>query len=367
MTTEEFITRAKAIHGDKYDYSISEYTGQKEKVKIICSIHGIFEQQVGNHLQGKGCARCSGTVKLTTEEFIRNARLVHGEKYDYSETGYVNSGTKVRIICKEHGVFCVKPYHHTAGVGCPPCSWYEGASDRTLGKEEFVRRATAVHGNKYNYDRVDYVNNSKPVEILCSEHGYFMQAPSSHFDGRGCNQCNHPDKMFDTESCIKKFIKVHGNRYDYSKVNYVKNSSRVEIICKAHGSFLQTPANHSFGEGCPSCAKAGIRYSLPTLLYVIKSEELTKVGISNNKSRHKSRLQNIRRESQRDFKSVCEYDFSTGYFAAEVEGKILSWMKSKYKPTSLSFAGRTECFEDVNLPELINQIELLIEECRGNY
>ena len=105
ITTEDFIKKAKAVHGDKYDYSLVEYKNSRIKVKIICPIHGIFEQAPGNHLLGAGCPDCSGRKRSTTEEFIQRARAIHGDKYDYSLVDYKNNKTK--IFKRNQILYCI--------------------------------------------------------------------------------------------------------------------------------------------------------------------------------------------------------------------------------------------------------------------
>jgi len=109
LTTKEFINRAEKIHRNKYDYSLVEYVNTKTKIKIICKKHGIFEQTPNNHLCGKNCPKCHDYNKLTTKEFINKAEKDHGNKYDYSLVEYVNTKTKIKIICKKHGIFEQKP------------------------------------------------------------------------------------------------------------------------------------------------------------------------------------------------------------------------------------------------------------------
>ena len=128
LTTEQFIERARKVHGDKYDYSLTKYIGIKYKIKIICPKHGEFEQNAYNHLQGNRCNQCNLDNRAkTTEQFIEKAREVHGDKYDYSLTDYVNRRFKVKIICPEHGEFEQLSRHHSDGKGCPYCTWYNRA------------------------------------------------------------------------------------------------------------------------------------------------------------------------------------------------------------------------------------------------
>lgn len=240
-TTEEFINKAKLIHGDKYDYSLVNYINSCIKVKIICKIHGEFEQIPSDHLSGKGCYKCYGSVKLTTEEFIKKAKLAHGDKYDYSLTNYINNRTKVKIICPIRGEFEQLPRDHLFGRN------YTKIAD-----DHFFKRAKKVHGEKYNYSLVNYVNSHTKVKIICPIHGEFEQTPLNHYK-KGCKKCSNNNKPT-IEEFIKRAKKVHGNKYNYSLVEYKNSHSHVSIICEKHGVFRQSPTNHiSNRRGCPKC------------------------------------------------------------------------------------------------------------------
>jgi hypothetical protein len=118
---ERFINAAKKIHGELFNYSLVNYLNNRLKVKIICAVHGVFEQRPHRHLQGDGCPKCNGGVKISQDDFILRAKMLHGEKYDYSQVNYINSSTKVNIICAEHGIFSMKPNSHLNGQECPLC------------------------------------------------------------------------------------------------------------------------------------------------------------------------------------------------------------------------------------------------------
>ena len=116
LTTQEFIDRARAVHGDRYDYTFVNYTSNKSKVSIICSKHGLFSMTPNSHLLGQHCPKCSGKHRWTEQEFITQAKLVHGDyKYEYSAVNYVNNSTKVSIFCPEHGMFKQAPKSHLIG------------------------------------------------------------------------------------------------------------------------------------------------------------------------------------------------------------------------------------------------------------
>ena len=120
-TTDEFICDVKKIHGEKYDYSLVNYVNNHIKVQIICQEHGVFEQKPNKHLLGHGCLLCSGLKRKSTNEFICEAKKIYGDKYDYSLVNYVNTDTKVKIVCHIHGVFEQKPSSHLNGNECRYC------------------------------------------------------------------------------------------------------------------------------------------------------------------------------------------------------------------------------------------------------
>ena len=195
-------------------------------------------------------------AKLTTEEFIKRAREVHGEKYDYSKVEYVNSTTKVCIICPIHGEFWQKPNIHLQNKGCPKCGRQRTATFHSKSQEQFLQEAKSVHGNKYDYSKVEYINYQTRVTIICPVHGEFYQSPTSHLQGYGCPKCGNDRTALrmTNEDFINKAKAVHGDRYDYSKVQYVYNKTEVCIICPEHGEFWQKPKNHLSGYGCPICS-----------------------------------------------------------------------------------------------------------------
>lgn len=182
---ESLVSRMRERHGGKYGYDASSFSGTHNKMRIICPEHGEFWQTPNKHLMGRGCPKCNGGVRLTTEGFVRKAKERHGDRYDYSKVVYTNASTCVEIICREHGSFMQKPSLHLQGGGCPIC----GGSKR-LTLEEFIEKARKVHGDRYDYSKVDYVNNSTEVTITCPKHGDFSQTPNHHMMGSGCPLCN---------------------------------------------------------------------------------------------------------------------------------------------------------------------------------
>jgi hypothetical protein len=120
VTQEDFINRAKKFHGDKYDYSQVHFTTMTNEIKIICKVHGAFEQKPRYHLDSNGCYKCSGITR-NTDDFIINSNIVHNNIYDYSKVNYESTRKQVIIICKKHGEFKQTPNDHLSGYGCIKC------------------------------------------------------------------------------------------------------------------------------------------------------------------------------------------------------------------------------------------------------
>ena len=192
--------------------------------------------------------------KKTTEQFIEDAKKIHGDKYDYSKVEYINNHTKVLIICPKHGEFPQTPNDHLDGCGCKDC-WEERRGDAVRKTtEQFIEDAKKVHCDKYDYSLVEYKNSNTPVKIIHKEcERVFKQKPSNHLDGCGCIYCYGTPKKT-TEQFIEDARKVHGDKYDYSLVEYVNNKTEVKIICPIHGVKIQTPLQHLTTCGCPDCA-----------------------------------------------------------------------------------------------------------------
>jgi very-short-patch-repair endonuclease len=249
--TDEFIKKAKKVHGDKYTYDNVDYKDANKPVSITCPKHGDFLQKPSGHLQGKGCRNCYFEKKrYNTDEFIERAKKIHGDKYTYDNVDYKGTNIPVDITCKKHGDFSQKPTGHLLlGNGCPKCQY----ETRRLNTNDFIEKAKKVHGDKYIYDNVDYKNSREPINITCPKHGDFSIVPNSHLRGLGCRDCYLENRWSNTDEFIERAKKVHGNKYTYDNVDYKGSDIPVDITCPKHGDFLQKPANHLIGQGCKDC------------------------------------------------------------------------------------------------------------------
>lgn len=271
-STEDFIRNARKVFGDRYDYSKTVFKSAHDLVTIICPEHGEFQIRAGNHIQGHGCAKCSKNKRYTTESFIEAARNTHGDYYDYSEVNYVNAKTKVRIICPKHGPFEQIPSNHLKGVRCPHCGGEIGGQKIASNTDEFIRKATAIHGDKYDFSKVNYTVSVDKVLVICKKHGEFWMTPQNILAGHGCPVCAGNIQL-DTEEFIRRSNEIHDGIYDYCKTEYVNNHEKVCIIChqknrygKEHGEFWQSPASHMKGVGCPKCSSSHLEKQMRSFL-----------------------------------------------------------------------------------------------------
>lgn len=246
--TNDFIKRANLTHNNLYNYSKSNYVNTITKLIIICPKHGEFLQNPLKHLEGNGCPKCIGLYK-TTKEFIEEVKIIHNDKYDYSKTNYITNKTKIIIICPTHGEFSQIPSDHLSGEGCGKC-----ARNVKKSLQEFIDEANTVHNFFYSYDRFKYLNDRTKGIIICPDHGEFEQTPNSHLRGNGCIKCAGVN-LKTIEDFIKEANIVHNSLYDYYKFNYIHAHFKGTIICKFHGEFEQTPRSHLNGNGCLKCCK----------------------------------------------------------------------------------------------------------------
>lgn len=295
-TLENIIQKFISVHGNKYDYSKVVYVSYHEKVCVICPEHGEFWITPAHHIRGQGCPVCAGTKLSNTEEFLEKLKKIHGDKYITDKVVYVNNKTKVTLICPVHGEFSATPHNLLKGRGCPECAktkrvetWRKTNNkpkketvkkpektkhDRGL---EFEKKAIEIHEGKYIYHPDEYINSSTKTRITCPEHGDFHQTPGNHLHGKGCPICANiarkNGRLRQREDVIADFRKVHGDKYDYSKFEYVDAHTPSIIICPEHGEFKQNANHHLNGAGCPLC-NGGAKYSFDD--FKVKSDIIHK-------------------------------------------------------------------------------------------
>lgn len=196
--------------------------------------------------------------RLTKQQFINKACMIHGDKYDYQDVVYTNNLKKVKIYCKKCKKFFLQsPANHLAGRGCPIC----GVNNQKRTLNEFICKCKQIHGNAYDYSQVVYINNTTPVKIICKVCGtIFEQLPKVHLKGCGCKKCKTKEHSKKHSLKIEEFIKraksVHKDKYCYDCVVLHGLKNKVKIFCKSCNEyFYQYPGDHLRGIGCPKCGR----------------------------------------------------------------------------------------------------------------
>lgn len=231
--------------------------GSEKKVYIKCkNCEVVYYPSIKYYTRCLKCTSCSDRDK-STEKFIEKAQAIHGNKYVYDMTLYKNSKQHVVITCRIHGDYRQTPNMHLSGNGCPDCGIESAKEKLRKLPSDFLKEAISLHGNNYIYDKTDYINCNTPVTITCRIHGDFMQVPSDHLSGCGCPSCalenNSLNRRLTTEEFIQRAICKHNDTYQYDCSKYITAEHKVDIRCKSHGVFHQKPHDHINGAGCPYC------------------------------------------------------------------------------------------------------------------
>ncbi len=212
--TNQFITKATAIHKDKYTYHHVEYVNTYSKIIITCPIHGNFEQTPNSHLMGNGCKLCAvnhrvSNWQLDTARFISKANVVHNHIYDYSKSIYTKSSGKLIITCPIHGDFQQTANSHLSGINCKRCSL--DAKTSRSDEESFIKKANIIHKNKYTYDNMVYKSTHTKIKITCPIHGDFEKTPNNHtnYHKQGCPICANEITDSKGVKIIEEFLLRH--------------------------------------------------------------------------------------------------------------------------------------------------------------
>lgn len=354
LTTDEFIARSREVHGDRYDYSLVEYVRNHRKVTVICREHGPFDVAPSAHMNGVHCARCQGRQKLTLDVFLSRAHAVHGDTYDYRQIDVTRGlKSKVSVICKKHGEFKISAAWHINGQGCPRCS----GRNRDKTTKEFIQDAVEVWSDTYTYDRAEYHGSKTHLIVTCREHGDFKTTPNGLLRGYGCPTCGGSAKQTQ-EQFVAAARAVHGNKYDYSQAVYINNQTPVVISCDEHGEFLQRPANHKSGQGCPACANNGFNASEPAWFYVVglygPNGEYVGFGITRDlEFRLKTHARTLR-EHGMELEVLHSRLYSRGRDALDTETAV----KQLLPTVNIGIDGfRRECVDKVHQETLIGLVE----------
>jgi G:T-mismatch repair DNA endonuclease (very short patch repair protein) len=259
----EFIEKANEKYNNKFDYSKVKYISLKKNITIICNEHGEFKQTPYHHIKSKfGCTKCSikdSVINRTKDDnkFLDEIKERFGDVFDYSKVKYINSKTNVILICKKHNKeFNMIPNRLlNAKICCPDCVIDNKKTKNKKPFDKFIEEANKKHNYKFDYSKVEYVNSGTDIIIICPEHNEINTTPHQHLNSpTGCQKCSGKYKK-NTDEFIEEAIKIHGDMYDYSNVNYINTHTNVIIYCKKHKiNYEQTPSMHLNGSRCKTCA-----------------------------------------------------------------------------------------------------------------
>lgn len=256
--SSRWVNKAQSKLGDKYDYSITEYKNYKTHVDIICRKHGPFRQLPKKHLDGvEGCRKC-----FSTKDYVSKAKEVHGDRWDYSITEYAGYDSKISFGCIIHGEQRQQARRHLrTEIPCKHCRHFQNFMDQVDEKP---------WKDKFDYSVSVYWDMFTSMTIKCIEHGEFKQTPRSHLTGwNACSGCN--EWFWDLDRFLQRAKEVWGDRWDYSSVVFTGLKSKVDITCRIHGIFSQTPDGHLAKKiGCVGCSLQGTSHKEQDLINFIK-------------------------------------------------------------------------------------------------
>lgn len=307
------------------------------------------------------------SYKHNTETFKKLIESIYKDKYGTDRVQYVSSNSLIELFCHDHGYFSKRANAVQQGKGhCPSCakiSQFEKIRVKAL--DSFLLRFKKISPH-LSFDSSTYVNNTTKVSVTCNKHDIeYQTTPSVLLKGCGCPLCKSEGitsaKTKTQEQFILEAKTLTNNRFDYRLVEYVHGRKPVHIICKkCEGVFKQKPADHLAGSGCTLCMSCGFSESKAAHLYVLTSEEITKVGITNRDVR--TRASELSRDNNRTYVLVQKFHFDLGSEAKLVETKTLAWLRERFTKTQKRLAGHTESFIDVDLNQLLN----FINSTKGN-
>lgn len=302
-----------------------------------------------------------------TEYFKYQVRKLHGERYDLSPVVFTGVENNVTAICETHGNFSIPAKYFKSTRGCPACGYTSIGEKNRSNTFDFIKKATIIHESTYDYSLVDYKSASSNITVICKVHGKFQTLPHNHLMGKGCSKCGNTRsanaKRLTQDEVISRFLEKHGNVYDYSDVSYQGDAhGQLSIICKIHGKFNQSYANHNSGEGCPSCARENstllrsgfietANRNKRAYIYLINctsdSENFFKIGITT-----RDITRRFSGESSLPYKyELLHEHHSDGETVWNLETQLHRHYKSvKYVPL-VKFGGMYECFSYIDLQD----------------
>ena len=348
-TTKEII---ETLHSNYPNIDLlEEYKGANEKIGFICNECGyIWKTTARSVINSKsGCPKC-GVAKKRRE----TAKRKFLEKLDPQfELIYYNDPDNVSVKCKNCGKIRVTTSNNILKYGCKHCSMLKVGETLKYTTEQFIEKAKNIHGDKYDYSKVNYINSDTKVCIICPEHGEFSQIASKHLSGQGCPKCS--GKNWTRDDFIKYSSKIHNNYYNYNNLIWNGFTNSVTITCPKHGNFNQNAYVHLRVRcGCPKCNQSHGEVEVTNCLESLKLEYI-----------YQQYIKNPYRESSnfcvdflfkiKDRTYIIEYNGRQHYEPVEKFGGEEQFLKQQQRDSDL----RKYCAENnINLLEIRYDIKL---------
>jgi hypothetical protein len=279
LTTEQWIKKARIVHGDRYDYSKAFYKNARTKLLVTCRDHGDFEIDPSNHIHLKrGCKICSGgkfvnadnsKKRLTQAQFLEKANEVAPANLDFTKSVYKDTRTSLIVTCKIHGDFKIRPHNLFRGANCRKCATALSSSNQRVSKKELTNRIRNKFGNLYEVDENSLTKATSSIRLKCRTHGWFEGILNNLINSSGCPSCSYiktaairnKQLKLSKNEIINRFVDLHGDAYSYSETDPDGIGSTVKIHCAKHGYFEQVVSVHLQGKGCPECGREKRRVS----------------------------------------------------------------------------------------------------------
>ena len=339
LTFDDFIIKANNKHAGKYKYDKASYIDATTKIPIECPIHGIFIQKPTKHIHGQGCPKCayitsSDKILEKANKYITKAKIKFDNYFKYVPESYsVKKGT-IDVICPKHGKLTMKRYRHIKN-GCPKCNIEKRASNDRFTTEDFIKKSKEVHGDRYTYENTKYVDSNHILTITCPVHGDFEQYPRNHYNGANCPKCTGNYIPTTKEWVVTAKLK-HGDRYDYSNVNYINKKTKVNIKCIKHGIFSITPDDHIHKmAGCPKCSESKGEQRIRMFLELNKIQYLREFSFNNSRKRFDFYLPElnilIEYDGLQHFKPVDFFGGKEAFIKQQASDKEKNKLAKEYK------------------------------------
>lgn len=294
-------------------------------------------------------------LRLTKEEFVRRSVISHPEAvFDYSNTVINGSKGSATIVCPKGHKFSQFINIHMRGGECPYCNGC------LMNTQTFKEKAVKAHPDvKYDYSEVEYVKSNKKVCITCPVGHKFLQTPNAHLDGAGCRKCSDIAAGIRMRKSQEDFISeskaAHPVSFDYSKAVYITDSDKVELTCPNGHHMWQKAGHHLKGVGCSKCTPYGYSKDRPGSIYLLGSEDILKIGITNRPV--ETRVREINKSSLKNFAVLFSEKFEDGSVPYAIEYAMKYYLRATAKAIQERFDGFTECFTEADQDHLIRVLK----------